>query len=308
MNEIAAGTVLGIVPVIPTPFTSREEIDTEALGGLIEFAVRAGAPAACLPAYGSEFYKLAEQERFAVVQAAVRQSSGRIKIMAQANHGSASHAAELARQYEALGAGLISFALPRQFALSEDDLLRCAARVAGAVKVPVLVQDFNPGGASVGAGFACRLLEAASNFRYLKLEEPQMGAKVRAIHDASAGRVGVLEGWGGMYVLELTAHGIAGAMPGLALCDLFVKVFDLARAGDLDAAMEIHRAMLPQIVFALQNMELFHHCEKRLLAARGVLRSVVVREPTVQLDRAACEHLDALNRVVLAELARQGLT
>jgi 4-hydroxy-tetrahydrodipicolinate synthase len=149
-----------------------------------------------------------------------------------------------------------------------------------------------------------RLLEAADNFRYLKLEEPMMGSKVRAIRTAARDQVGVFEGWGGMYLLELMSDGISGAVPGLAMCDLFVRVFDLAAQGKLSGAMTIYRSMLPQIVFCLQNMELYHHCEKRLLRARGLLSSTVVRNPTVHLDAGTEAHIDFLNGVVLAEVRR----
>jgi 4-hydroxy-tetrahydrodipicolinate synthase len=98
---------------------------------------------------------------------------------------------------------------------------------------------------------AARLVQTAGNIRYLKLEEALMGAKVRAICKATHNQVRVFEGWGGMYLLELMPEGIAGAMPGLSMCDLFVRVFSLASAGDLEKAFELCRFMLPQIVFSL---------------------------------------------------------
>ena len=45
----------GIVPIVPTPFASNEEIDSQSLRRLIDFAHAAGACAVCLPAYASEF-------------------------------------------------------------------------------------------------------------------------------------------------------------------------------------------------------------------------------------------------------------
>ena len=297
----------GIVPVAPTPFTPDEAVDLAALAGLVEFAVAAGVPAICLPAYGSEFYKLSDAERSSVVATAIKQAGGRVKVMAQSNHPSSRLAAELARRYEDMGADVISFAIPRQFALSDDDVLRYCESVSRAVSLPVLIQDFDPGGATVGADFAARLVQAADNFRYLKLEEPLMGAKVRAIRAATGGQVGVFEGWGGMYLLELIADGISGAVPGLAMCDLFTRVFSLATAGKLETAFETYRFMLPQIVYSLQNLELYHHCEKRLLRARGLLSSVTIREPQLRLDRATEAHIEALNREVLKEVDRLGL-
>ena len=50
----------GVVPIIPTPFTESEDIDESALRRLVDYAIRCGIGAACLPAYASEFYKLLE--------------------------------------------------------------------------------------------------------------------------------------------------------------------------------------------------------------------------------------------------------
>ena len=66
-----------------------------------------------------------------------------------------------------------------------------------------------------------------------------MSSKVVAISQATDGKVGVLEGWGGMYMLDLIPSGICGVMPGLAVSDLLAKVFQLATGGDLPGAYEI---------------------------------------------------------------------
>ena len=297
----------GIVPVLPTPFTTGEELDLRSLAGLVEFACRSGVSAICLPAYGSEFYKLTDAERTVLVEIAVKHAQGRIKVIAQSNHPSLRSATEIARRNEGLGADLISFAIPRQFPLPEDDLLRYCELILRSVSVPVLIQDFIPGGSSVSAAFVARLEASCGNFGYLKLEEPLMGSKVSAIRAATGDRIGVFEGWGGMYLLELIPYGICGVMPGLAMCDLFVRIFNLASHDDMDSAIEIYRSMFPQIVYSMQNMELYHHMEKRLLRARGLLASSVVREPTLRLDSHVEAYIELLNRLVLAELAHQGL-
>lgn len=303
-HDNQAEKLRGIIPVIPTPFNAHDEVDLDALGGLIGFAARAGASAVCLPAYGSEYYKLSDAERREVVQAAVKHAAGRIKVAAQANHPSSRVAAEFARAYQDAGADIIAFAIPRQFAIKDDEILRYCESVAGAVELSVLVQDFNPGGASIGAEMAARLTQAAGNIRTIKLEEPLMGAKVRAIREATQDRVGVFTGWGGMYLLELMPDGIAGAMPGLSMCDLFVQTFDLASRGQSAPALEIFSLMLPLAAYSLQNMELFHHCEKRLLQARGLLEDARVREPQFRLDANMERYLHALIAQVLA-LARR---
>jgi len=293
----------GVVPIIPTPFRVDESIDFDGVASCVEFAIQSELSAVCLPAYASEFYKLSESERQQLVETAIRTAAGRILVIAQSNHPSAGCASELARLHERLGADLISFAVPRQFAIPESDVLDYCRAICNAVSLPVLIQDFNPGGATVGPEFARQLTDECANFRYLKLEEPLMGGKVRAIREATDDRIGVLEGWGGMYTLELLPAGICGLMPGLGAADVLQRVWQLGTSDQLDKALDLFQHVLPQLVFSLQSLELFLCLEKRLLAARGVLNenSMHVRRPTWTPDADTLQHGVRLNeRVVKA--------
>jgi len=104
--------------------------------------------------------------------------------------------------------------------------------------------------------------------------------------------------------LDLIPAGICGVMPGLAIADVLAKVFQLASTGDLTGAYKIHEAVLPQIVMSLQHMELFHHAEKRLLVARGILPGAAVRQLTLQLDRHTEDRISFLNEQILTLLRR----
>src|SRR5262249_11231674 len=157
-----------------------ESLDLAGLARCVRFGIDCGACAICLPAYASEFYKLTEAERFQVITTALEASEGRLPVIAQANHPSARVTAELSPRYEQLGSGVNAFALPRQFALPAQNLLDYCRTICDAVQVPILVQDFNPGGPTVGAEFAGTLHKRCPNFRFLKLEEPLMATKVRA--------------------------------------------------------------------------------------------------------------------------------
>lgn len=284
----------GVVPIIPTPFKDDGQIDFEALDRLVDFAVSANAAALCLPAFGSEFYKLSEAERSQVVDRAARRAGRRIPVVAVANHPSAIQAAKTAREREQAGADVICTLAPRTFPVAENDLFRYFDTVCGAVSIPFLIQEFNPGGATVGAGFVQKLHQAHPNFQYIKLEEPLAGPKVEAIIEATAGQVGVLEGWGGLYMMELIPCGICGIMPGLPMTDLLDRVFRLRQAGKAQEAFEIFRVLCPYILFSLQNIELFHHLDKRFLQHRGVLRKPNVREVTIEPDARTLQYADFL--------------
>ncbi len=307
MAKVNKFRVNGIIPIIPTPFNAKEQVHWPWLRRLVDFACAAGACAMCLPAYGSEFYKLSEGERLRLVAEAVQHTAGRIPVFAQVNFVSATQAVEAALEVQKAGASAVATAVPRMFAFSERDLLLYFDRLLSAIDIPLLVQDFNPSGPTVTARFVSELHRAHPHFQWIKLEEPMMSSRVTEILDATAGQVGVLEGWGGTYILDLIPAGICGAMPGLAVSDLLVKVFQLAAQGDTVGAYKIHEAVLPQIVFSLQHMELFHHAEKRLLVARGILQEAVVRQLTLKLDPHLEDRIAFLNGQILALLDRLGI-
>ncbi len=290
----------GSIPIIPTPFTTSEEIDEAALGNLIEFAIDAGLQAVCLPAYASEFYKLSDNEKLQVVKIAVTKSAGRLQIIAQSNHPSLKNAIEIAQANIQAGADIIALAVPRIFALPETSIQEYLSSFFSAIpNTPVLIQDFNPGGASISVSLIKMLKEQHSNFKYLKLEEPLCASKFEEIIIATKGEIGVFEGWGGLYLLELIPVGIAGVMPGLAVADILQKAFTLRKNGEHTKAFEIFERVMPQIFFSLQNMELFHYAEKELLMARGILKNSIARKAAYIPDASTISYIKELNERIL---------
>jgi 2-keto-3-deoxy-L-arabinonate dehydratase len=295
MSRAKEQGLYGAVPVVPIPFTANEDIDEDALRGLIEFAANADLVAVCLPAYASEYYKLNDEERIRVVKIAVDQAAGRLLVIAQCNHGSARVASWLARTSVDNGANLVGVAVPRQFILRDTDLLIYLTRVLDSVSVPCLVQDFNPGGATISADFAAELYSRCPNFRYLKLEEPLVADKLNTIRLATADKVRVLEGWGGLYMMELIPVGIVGVMPGLSISDVINCVFHLRKKGLTAQAFDLYQMVLPQIIGSLQNMELFAYWDKRVLQARGLLGSAHCRSANFAPGQATLKYIEELN-------------
>lgn len=284
----------GVVPVVPSPFQPDESVDLESLRAVVDWIAGAGLAGMCLPAYGSEFYKLSEAERDLVVSVAIEQCDGRIPVIAQANHPSALLAAELAGKYEAMGADIISFALPRQFGTSAVDIVDYCATVAAGTTRPVMVQDFNPGGVSIGTDLVEELSDRIENLQFLKLEDPMMTDKLADIRNRVGVRVSIFEGWGGLYMLEGIAAGIQGIMPGVAIADLLDKVYSAADSGDGAEAYSRFGALLPFITFTLQNFELFLQVEKRALVRSGLIQSATVRSLSYSMSPRVLAHADYL--------------
>ncbi|GLU53404.1 dihydrodipicolinate synthase family protein [Dyadobacter frigoris] len=290
----------GVVPIIPTPFTEDEEIDDNALRRLVDFAIKSEVSAICLPAYASEFYKLTDEEKLHVVKVAVEHAAGRVPVVAQSNHASLKIAIRLAQANVQAGADIISLAVPRIFSLPEDSIKAYLSEFFRSIPdTPVLIQDFNPGGSSISVNLINELRLEHANFKYLKLEEPLCSPKFEDIIKTTEGSVGLLEGWGGLYMLELIPVGITGVMPGLAVSDILQKIFLLRKRGQNSDAFEMFEKVMPQIFFSLQNMELFHYAEKELLMARGILGNSIVRSAAYVPDANTKRYIKELNERVL---------
>jgi dihydrodipicolinate synthase/N-acetylneuraminate lyase len=297
----------GIVPVIPIPFDDSEEIDWTALRSLLDFAFAADVEAVCLPAYASEFYKLTETERRDCIVFAADYLKGKVPVIAQVNYPSTLQTVRSVQEAQNDGASAVCCAAPRMFSLDDRSLVKHFDRILQAIDIPLIIQDFNPGSNSIRVSCIVELHRSNPHFLYVKLEEPLMGEKVEAILAETSGGVGVLEGWGGMFMLELIPRGISGVMPGLGISDVLARIFRLAKGGDSDDAYELFQGVLPQIVFCLQNMEVYHHAEKLLLRARGIISRAVVRQATRTLGEPEARHIQFLNAKILSLLDRSGL-
>ena len=106
-----------------------------------------------------------------------------------------------------------------------------------------------------------------------------------------------------MHTIEIASEGISGVMPSLGLTDFLNHIYRLVKAGKRAEAYPMFSAILPQIVYSLQNLELYHHCEKRLLAARGVRIGKQVRPLARALSAHEEAHIDFLNSRIMEAAA-----
>ena len=184
---------------------------------------------------------------------------------------------------------------------------RSARLAADAVSIPILIQGFAPGKATIDADFIAELHSQHPNFRYAKLEEPLIIDKLVRIRDRVGGKVGILEGWGGYYMLEAIPAGIVGIMPGVPYCDLLNIVYQARKAGDDARAYDLFAALLPMMNFTLQDFELFLQVEKRILVRRGIFESAHLRPLTMTPSNAVLQHVDFLIDQLLRVLAREAV-
>ena len=284
----------GVTPVLCTPFDAQESIDEAALRREVDFTIEAGSVAICAPAFGSEYYKLSDPERYRVAELAVEQAAGRIPVVISTSSGSVHSTVEFSRYAESIGAQVIMVAPPRTLALGLAEVRRFYESVCEAVRIPVMLQDADFAGSGLPATLLAEIAERCPNFLFAKLENPLAGGKSSEIIRLTGGRVGVIYGWGGLNMFDGLAHGAVGVMPGPSFVDLYIRTMKLYSSGKINEARTLFDRFMPFLVFGLQHLELFVHMEKRVLVRRGIFASDRMREPSLRLDEQYQRQIDDL--------------
>jgi dihydrodipicolinate synthase/N-acetylneuraminate lyase len=286
--EVSSGKVRlrGIVPVLLASFDpSDESLIFEDIGRQMAFLKASGIRGVALPMFGTEGYKLDDGERQEMIEHAVAAANGEMAVVGNVLNAGARNAGFWASRYAQLGVDAISFPLPRATGCNESDLLDFARRVCDSVDLPILIQDWNPGGATIDEKFCVALKTHCENFSYVKLEEPFSLPKIRRIVEETGGNVQCFDGWGALRAMQALEAGVVGLMPGPSMADVLALMFEAHTEGNWEKAMAIYESCLAQMVTALQgNLEFFIIMEKYLAWRRGLIQSKAVRSPSVRLD------------------------
>lgn len=276
------------------PWTADEDIDEAALRREVDFAISEGASSVCVPGFASEFYKLTDKERRQVIRIVAEQVAGRVPMFASTGCGSVKATIELSQYAQFMGAAGLMVVAPKWVPLGAAELRTYFERVCLNVSLPVMLQDADFSGAGLPASLIAELADSCPNFQYAKLENVLAGTKCAEIVRLSQGRVQVLYGMAGIYLLDGLAHGAIGVMPGPAFVKAYVRILELYNSGQIEDATAIFYRMQPYVTFAMQHVEVVIQMDKRALVKRKVFARDRMREPTVHLDERYQNQMDDL--------------
>jgi len=289
----------GVVAVLETPFLDDESIDEVSLRRVVDFAIENRAVALCTPGFASEFYKLSDPERYRVAEVAIDQTRGRLPVFISTGSGSVHSTVRFSQYAESIGAQGLMVLPPSVSPLGPREIFAFFEGVCRSVQIPIMLQDADFTGSGLPARVFVELAERCPNFLFAKLETALPGAKCEEIIRLSRGKLQVLYGLGGVYMVDGFRHGATAIMPGAALTDLYASVIDLYDAGQTKEAESLLHRLLPYLVFALQHLEMNMIMEKRVLKRRGVISSDRLREPTLHLSEAHQKEADEIIDLVL---------
>jgi 2-keto-3-deoxy-L-arabinonate dehydratase len=285
----------GIIPILPTPFDPRGELDLESLKRVIRFLIERGVHGLGTLALASEGYKLSEEERRRVLSAVVKHTQGRVPVVAAIYHEATRVAADLCVEAVAIGADAIMLQPPVIGRPSGGELAAHLSTVALAAGVPVVIQDTpQVRGVAISVEDYRIILDVAPNVQYAKIESLPAGTDISRLLQAFGNRIKILAGWGGLELMDALDRGACGCMPGADVGPRLVEVYAAHQAGDTDRARLLFEGIRPVLSFSALSLDRFVIVAKTVLARRGLISSAALRSPFVDLNRIEQDELEGL--------------
>ena len=278
----ASKTIKGVVPILITPFDTDGRIDTDSLEQLIDFNIDAGVHGLGV-AIGSEVFKFSEAERDLITKTVVGHVNGRVPVIINTGASGTALAVQYSQAAEAAGADAIMVIPPHFMPASAEEIADYYRTIDKAVGIPIFLQDIPQ--APVPPGLAMRLKQECTNVAYIKVETLPITTKVAEMSAAAGDELVIFGGAGGSYFIEEMRRGAKGTMPFCSQPAAFVETWNRFQAGDeADARTAFDASIMAVNRLGAQGGDIFFHLHKQLLVRLGVIRTAMVRSPTVTVD------------------------
>jgi len=304
--------IAGVLPVVHTPMDADEKVDLESLERQVDWALAQGA-AGCATGMVSELLRLSCRERMELNARLAQCTAGRGVAIAGVGAESTRVAVEMAQAAQRAGCDAVMALPPTSVRLPPERVAEYFERLADRVEVPLIVQDASSYvGQPIPVEVCVGLLDRFGPERILfKPEANPIGPHVSALRDATARQARILDGSGGIALVDSYRRGIVGTMPGMEFLPAVVALWNALEAGDEEAVYQLYLPLCALVSLELQaGLDGFLAVEKHLLARRGLLPTQVRRMPVAwQLDEETRLELDRLLErldAALEQVARRG--
>ncbi|MEX0777186.1 MAG: dihydrodipicolinate synthase family protein [Phycisphaeraceae bacterium] len=297
----------GVLPVFQLPFRDDETIDEATLKQELLWLLDQGADGVVM-AMVSEVLRLSDTERRQVAELAVAAVAGRGTAIISVGHESSYVACELARHAEAIGAHAVMAIPPISVAPDETQTRKYYQKIAEALTIPLIVQDASGYvGRPMSIALQAGLLAEFGPRILFKPEAIPIGPRLSALLEATDGKACILEGTGGIALVDSYRRGIIGTMPG---SDLIAGIVALWRALQVGDDRRIYELSLPisSLIALTNSLDAFLAVEKHLLVKQGVFKNTIVRGPVgYLLDEKTREEVDRLFAMLCRTIENQRL-
>ena len=299
MTSSTSARFTGVHWMLATPFNDDERPDLKSVVRLVDKARETGCNGVVTLGVTGEVARLTDKERSQVAGEVIGAANGMpVTVGTTANGTSA--AIDYSLEAQELGAAAVMISAPTMGKPNPDALLNHYRRIADAVDIPIVVQDYpQTSGVHMAPAFIAQLAESIPAAQYLKLEDPPTPTKITAIRNLIGDKMAIFGGLGGVFLLDELARGSAGAMTGFAYPEALVDIYRNMAEGNRERAEEVFYRTLPLLLFEFQE-GIGVAIRKQALFHRGLIKSPKVRQPGPGItDETRKELLDLIHKVGL---------
>ncbi len=296
LDETAAGVYI----ISATPFDDLGVLDLESTKKLIDFYIEKGVDGITILGVMGEAQKLTPDEAELFLNTVLKQVNKRVPVIVGVSNANINNLVKLSNVSMDKGAAGVMIAPPINLG-ADEKIYNYYAKIFDVLgkDIPVCYQDYPfLTKSEISIQTFNRLVNEYSQLVMLKHEEwPGLNklSKVRSSGKATnTRRVSILTGNGGLYLPQELQRGADGAMTGFAYPEMLIKVVNLHKKGNIDAAEDLFDAYLPLVRYE-QQPGIGLAIRKEVLHRRGVTRSAKVREPGPSLSS---EDRDELTRII----------
>lgn len=274
----------GIWPVAPTPFTETGALDLDGMKRVIDCMIDQGVDGICILANFSEQFLLSDEERDVLTRLCLEHVAGRAPVIVTCSHFATDIVVARAKQAAELGAAMIMLMPPYHGALMRGtpDQTFTQFKAAGAVGIPIMVQDAPLSGVELGVDLLVRMAREIEAVTCFKIESAQAANKLRALLAAGGDAIeGPFDGEEGITLLADLDAGATGCMSSALIPDLIGPIISAHLGDDRPSAQSGYERILPLINH--ENRLCGFRAAKAVLKQGGVIGSDFCRHPIAPL-------------------------
>jgi len=258
----------GIHAILYALFDRAEQLDRAAMRRQAEVCLRAGVHGIGALGLATEVAKLTEAERCRVMDWLAEDNAGRVPLFFTVFGASVAEQVAQIRHAEAVRADWVILQPPPVGRFGAAEFIGFFGRVAAETALPVAIQNAPTflGQGLAPEEIAC-LIDECPNIRVLKAEGPAV--EIERVIAATGGRVPVLNGRGGLELVDNLRAGCAGLILAPDIIDHAVVAYERFQARDIEGAEAAYARLLPAVSFAMQSIEALLCYGKRIMGLRA---------------------------------------
>lgn len=241
-----------------TPLDSRGRLDEDTLRNYIDWLIEHGVHGLYPNGSTGEFVRFTADERRRVIEIVVDQTRGRVPILAGAAEANVSETIRACDTYGALGCRAVAIVAPYYYRLAPDGVYAYFKEIADKVSVDVTLYNIPLFASPIDVPTVKRLAQECPRIVGIKDSSGDLPHMMRMIAEVRPMRPDFvfMTGWDAALVpmLLIGCDGGTNATSGV-VPELTRAIYEAARAGQWDRAMQLQYRLLPLFDAMLSTVE-----------------------------------------------------